>query len=87
MEKKKHILMIPNWKEDEQTAFMMMRILHQIILILIIQLIILHPMPHLIGCLWPIWKKICNGYHSITIALPKEYSLLEKVFYDYGFEE
>ena len=82
---RRNILMIPNWKEDEVEALYDVanttpnynaQFPHHNFT----------PNATLSTCLWPIWKKICNGYHSITIALPKEYSLLEKVFYDYGFE-
>ena len=82
---RRNILMIPNWKEDEVEAlydvanttsdYNAFNPTHNFT-----------PNTILISCLWPIWKKIVNGYHSITIALPKEYSLLEKVFNDYGFE-
>lgn len=84
-EERRNILMIPNWKEDEQEA--------------LYDVANTTPnynaeFPHhnfttntiLSTCLWPIWKKILNGYHSVTIALPKEYTLLEKIFYEYGFE-
>ena len=82
---RRNILMIPNWKEDEVEALYDVanttpdynaEFIHHNFT----------PNTTLSMCFWPIWKKIVNGYHSITIALPKEYSLLEKVFYDYGFE-
>ena len=39
---KKHVLIIPNWKESEQTALYDVKAL-QMILILIIQVMITHP--------------------------------------------
>ena len=75
--------MIPNWKEDEQTAFYDVENTTKI-MILIIQIIILHLTHTLITCFWISVKKKCNGYHSITVALPSEHSLLKHVYNYYG---
>ena len=81
---RRHILMIPNWKEDEIEAlydvanttpnFNSLNPNHNYT-----------PNTILNTCLWPIWKNIVNGYHSITIALPNEYTVLEKILVHYGF--
>ena len=44
------------------------------------------PNPVLSACLWPIWKRILNGYFAVSVALPKEYSLLRKIFEDYNIQ-
>tara|TARA_B100000902_G_scaffold360824_1_gene377820 strand:+ start:60 stop:1232 length:1173 start_codon:yes stop_codon:yes gene_type:complete len=82
---KRNILVIPNWKENEHDAlydvanttpdYNSFNPTHNFT-----------PDTILTSCLWPIWKRQVNGYHSITIALPNEYTLLEKVLVDYGFE-
>ena len=69
---RRHILVIPNWKEDEQTAlydaenttdnYDFNNPNHHIA-----------PNPHLIGCFRPCIKKKIGGFHSITVALPSEY--------------
>ena len=65
--------------------YMMQKIL-QIIMILIIQIITFAPNPHLIGCFWICVKKKIDGYHSITVALPSEYSLLKHFYKHYGIK-
>ena len=80
---KQNILVIPNWKEDEQTAlydaehttdnFDFNNPKHHIA-----------PNPHLIGCFWPCIKRKIRGFHSITVALPSEYSLLKHFYKQYG---
>ncbi len=82
---RRNILVIPNWKEGEHDAlydvantspdFNSLNPTHNFT-----------PNTILTSCLWPIWKRQVNGYHSITIALPNEYTLLEKILVDYGFE-
>tara|TARA_B100002019_G_C21197556_1_gene562209 strand:- start:58 stop:1158 length:1101 start_codon:yes stop_codon:yes gene_type:complete len=81
-ETRRNILVIPNWKENEHTAlydkenttknYDPTNESHDYAV---------HPI--LSMCFWPIWKCILNGYHSITVALPPEYSLLKKVFNEY----
>ena len=66
---RRHILVIPNWKEDEQTAlydaenttdnYDFNNPNHHIA-----------PNPHLIGCFWPCIKRKIRGFHSITVTLP-----------------
>jgi hypothetical protein len=84
-EERRNILVIPNWKENEHEAlydvantttnYDPFNPTHNFT-----------PNSILALCLWPIWKRQVNGYHSITIALPNEYTLLEKILVDYGFE-
>ena len=80
---RQHILVIPNWKEDEQTAlydaeyttdnFDFNNPNHHIA-----------PNPHLVGCFWPCIKKKIGGFHSITVALPSGNSLLKHFYKSYG---
>ena len=80
---KKHVLIIPNWKESEQTAlydventtndFDFNNPSHDYA-----------PTPYLIGFFWPVEKKKLEGYHSITVALTSEQSLLRDVYNYYG---
>ena len=80
---RQHILVIPNWKEDEQTAlydaenttdnYDFNNPNHHIA-----------PNPNLIGCFWPCIKRKIGGFQSITVALPSEYSLLKHFYRQYG---
>ena len=80
---RQHILVIPNWKEDEQTGlydaenttdnYDFNNPNHHIA-----------PNPNLIGCFSPCIKKKIGGFQSITVALPSEYSLLKHFYKQYG---
>ena len=80
---RQHILVIPNWKEDEQTGlydaenttdnYDFNNPNHHIA-----------PNPNLIGCFSPCIKKKIGGFQSITVALPSEYSLLKHFYRQYG---
>jgi len=81
-EQKRHVLVIPNWNESDYDAlydvanttpnFNLNSPEHEFA-----------PNPILATCLWPIWKKIVNGYMSVAVALPQEWSLLRKIFEGY----
>lgn len=82
-EERKNILVIPNWKESDHDAlydvvnttsnYDSKNPKHEFA-----------PNPILSTCLWPIWKKLINGYMHVAVAVPEEWSLLRKIFQDYG---
>ena len=84
-EEKRHVLVVPNWKEtDYDTLYDIENTTpnydgsnekHEFA-----------PNPVLSACLWPILKRILNGYFAVSVALPKEYSLLRKIFEDYNIQ-
>ena len=84
-EEKRHVLVVPNWKEEDYDALYDIEnttpnydgsnekheFAHN---------------PVLSACLWPIWKRMLNGYFAVSVALPKEYSLLRKIFEYYNIQ-
>ena len=84
-EEKRHVLVVPNWKEKDYDALYDIENTtpnydgsnekHEFA-----------PNPVLSACLWPVWKRILNGYFAVSVALPKGYSLLRKIFEDYNIQ-